>query len=224
MTPRGVTRPPRVLIAGAAGGVGLACAESLGQYRAELILCDIDGVGLTQAGERLQAFTRYCDAIDDHSVEIFADEIAERYPSIDVLINAAGRGYIRALAMLRMTRAFMPLLRRGSGRRLLINVAPAGGFVATTGMFPYASSRRSFHGLSDALREQVRGTSIDVVDVTPRLLRVNQPKDCSEDRLYRLQRIDEQDAARQVVGLIDSAPGLGGRRRAANRGRASGSA
>ena len=147
----------RVLIAGGGGGVGAACAEALAGQGAELVLCDIDGIALTAAAERMMAFARFCDAIEENSVAIFAAEIAERFSSIDVLINAAGRGYVRALAMMRITRAFMPLLRRAAGRRLLINIAPAGGFVASDGMFPYASSLGAFERLSDALAEQVKG-------------------------------------------------------------------
>jgi short-subunit dehydrogenase involved in D-alanine esterification of teichoic acids len=211
----------RVLIAGGGGGVGLACADVLDACGAELILCDVDGFGLTQAGKRLDAFTRYCDAIDDNSVAIFAAEIAQKFPNIDVLINAVGRGYVRALAMMRMTRAFMPLLRGGSGRRLLINVAPAGGFVSNACMFPYGSSQRSFHGLAEAIKDQARGTSINVVNVTPRLLRGREANGCPSDHLYQLQRVDEQHTAERVLTVIEAARGEALRRRPPDRGAAS---
>jgi short-subunit dehydrogenase involved in D-alanine esterification of teichoic acids len=217
MTPKLNGEAPRVLIAGGGGGVGLACAEALDAFGAELILCDIDGLGLTHAGERTEAFTRYCDAVDDNSVAIFAAEIAQKFPSIDVLINAAGRGYVRSLAMMRMTRAFMPMLRGACGRRLLINIAPAGGFISTTGMFPYASSHRSFHGLAEAIKEQARGTSINVINVTPRLLRAWH----DDNSLYELQCVDEQHTAERVVTLIEHARGAPLRRRPPNCGNAS---
>lgn len=217
MTSPGTARPLRVLIAGGGGGVGLECATVLAAHGVELILCDIDGTGLTRAADRLVAFTRYCDAIDENSVAIFAAEVAERFLSIDVLINAAGRGYVRSLGMMRMTRAFMPLLRGSAGRRLLINVAPAGGFVSSNGMFPHSSSRRSFHALSEAIKEQARGTSIHVVNITPKLLRGRDANECGQDRLYRLERVDGQDAARRVVELIDAACGLGNRKQPPHR-------
>src|SRR5207302_2015029 len=163
--------PPRVLIAGGGGGVGLACAEALAECGADLILCDTNGAALTQAAERFHAFSRYCDLIADNSVAVFAAEIGDKYPSIDVLINAAGQGYVRALAMMRMTRAIMPMLRRGGSRRLVINVAPAGGFLSSDGMFPFASSLPAFERLSDAIAEQTKGTSIEVVNIAPKLVR-----------------------------------------------------
>src|SRR5205807_4295860 len=121
----------------------------------------------------------------------------------------------------RMTRASMPLLRRASGERLLINIAPAGGFVSSDGMFPYASSRVAFEGLAEAVAEQVRGTSIHVVNVTPKLERGTLAEACPDKPLYQLRRVDEEYTAGRVVTLIDAARGLDKRRAAPGRGRAS---
>jgi short-subunit dehydrogenase len=209
---------PRVLIAGGAGGVGLACAQSLAASGFELILCDIDGIALTRAAEQLHAFARFCDSIEENSVAIFAAEIAEKFGGIDVLINAAGRGYVRALAMMRMTRTFMPLLRRSTGRRLLVNIAPAGGFVASDGMFPYASSLGAFERLSEALSEQVKGTSIEVATIAPKLMRGRLVNDCSASQLYQLRRVDEQHTADRVAALVEAVRGHAGRRIPPDRG------
>ncbi len=150
----------RVLISGAASGVGLACAEAFAAHGAELVLCDHDGTGLTRAAERLGGYAHFCDSIAETSVAIFAAEVASRFPSVDVLINAAGRGYVRTLAMMRVTRAVLPLLRAGQGSRFVFNVAPLDGFTAANGIFPYAGSIAAFERLSEALAEQVRGTAI----------------------------------------------------------------
>ena len=221
VSPSQQKRPPRVLIAGGGGGVGLACAEALAGHDVELILCDIDGLALTGAAERFGAFARFCDSIEENSVAIFAAEIAEKFQSVDVLINAAGRGYVRALAMMRMTRAFMPLLRQAAGRRLLINIAPAGGFVASDGMFPYASSLSAFERLSEALVEQVKGTSIEVVTVAPKLMRGQLTNECSMNQLYQLRRVDEQHTADRVAAQVEAACARGRREAPRNRGSAS---
>jgi short-subunit dehydrogenase len=217
----GHRKRPRVLVAGGAGGVGLASAQALAGHDVELILCDIDGIALTQAAERLGAFARFCDAIEENSVAIFAAEVAEKFHGIDVLINAAGRGYVRALAMMRMTRTFMPLLRRTAGRRLLINIAPAGGFVASDGMFLYASSLGAFERLSEALAEQVKGTSIEVVTIAPKLMRGRLANDCPMNQLYQLRRVDEEHTAERVAALIQRGSGTARRQLPRDRGNAS---
>ena len=93
----------------------------------------------------------------------------------------------------------MPLLRGAHGRRILINVAPAGGFVSSTDMFPHGSSLAAFERLSDALAEQVKGTSIDVATVVPRLVgaTISRPR-----QLYQLSRVDEVHTAERVANLV----------------------
>ena len=193
---------PRVLISGAASGAGLACAEAFAERGAELILCDWDGIALTRAAKQLSAFSRFCDAGAERGVEIFVEEITQQFGSIDVLINAAGRGYVRALTMMRMARAAMPLLRKGRGYRLIANIAPAGGFSQRETIFPYAGSFASFARLSETLIEQCRGTDIDVACITPRIVRAKQGSAQWSDQLYRLDRVDELDAAVRIVEMF----------------------
>lgn len=194
----------RVLITGAADGVGLACAHAFGERGAELILADSDGAGLTRATDAVGGFSRFCDVVSEASVTVFAAEIAARFGSVDVLINAAGRAYVRTLGMMLMSRALMPLLRRGDGRRLIVNIAPAGGFVRTTSIFPYAGSSEGFAGLSDALAEQTRGSEISVVSITPRLRRGPGEAPGAGNPFYRFEQVDEDATAASVFGLVAS--------------------
>ena len=194
---------PRVLISGAASGAGLDCAEAFADRGAELILCDWDGIALTHAANQLGAFSRFCDAGAERSVDIFIEEIRGLFGSIDVLINA-GRGYVRALTMMRLSRAALPLLRSGAGYRLIANVAPAGGFSASDTIFPYAGSFASFARLSETLIEQCRGTEIEVACITPRIVRARQASSRWSDHLYRLDRVDEQEAAERIVEMFSA--------------------
>jgi len=189
---------PRVLIAGGASGTGLACAEALAGRGVELILCDLDAQALCRAAGRLQLFARFCDAVADHSVAIFAAEVAERYDGIEVLINAAGNGYVRTLAMMCLTRAVLPLLRRSRGRRLIVNVAPSRRIAADDGLFPYAGSRAAFEQLSKAIADRTRGTSIRVVNVAP-----SGPVMVGTGFRPRAVRGGASRTAAQIVGLIE---------------------
>jgi len=193
---------PRVLISGAASGAGLACAQAFAEQGAELILADWDGIALSRTAKQLGAFSRFCDAGAERSVDIFIEEISSRFGSIDVLINAAGRGYVRALTMMRMSRAALPLMRRGAGYCLIANVAPAGGFSAGEAIFPYAGSFASFARLSETLVDQCRGTEIEVACITPRIVRARAASSRWSDHLYRLDRVDEQEAAERIVEMF----------------------
>lgn len=195
----------RVLVSGAGSGPGLACAEAFAARGAELILCDHDGIELTRAAERLGAFSRFCDAVSETSVDVFATEVSENFPAIDVIVNAAGETYVRALAVVRISRALMPLLRRGQGRRLIVNLAPASDCAEHDRMFPYAGSQGAFERLSEALAEQTRGSSIEVVAIRPTLV---PPRDSGEGPIRPLDEpggVDQRSTAEQVVELVAAA-------------------
>jgi NAD(P)-dependent dehydrogenase (short-subunit alcohol dehydrogenase family) len=195
----------RVLITGAGGGVGLACAEAFAARGAELILCDHDGVALTRAAEPFGAFSRYCDAVSDSSIAVFAAEVDEKFDSIDIMINAAGQAYVRALAMVRMTRALLPLLRRGRDRRMIVNIAPGCDCASADGMFPYASSEAAFDRLHEALAEQTRGSAIDVVEICPSLMPARPNQRNGVAQLHETGCIDEASTAERIVELVATA-------------------
>ena len=159
----------RVVVTGAGEGVGHACAAAFARRGAELVLTDSDGVALTRAGDRLSAHARFCDVASEASVAIFAADLGQAFDSIDVLINAAGNGYVRSLGMMRMSNALLPLLRRGRGNRLIVNIAPSNGVGGRHGMFPHAGSQHGFQQLSDALALKTKGSGIAVMVVPPTL-------------------------------------------------------
>lgn len=164
---------PRVLITGACRGVGRACAEALARCGTELILSDNDAAVLGETASELGAVARFCDVASEASVAVFAADILERFPELDMVINAAGGGYERTLGMYRVSRALLPALRRGRHNHLLLNVPPSDEDAAAA-IFPYASSEQAFHRLSAALAAETRGTGIAVLIGDPRTRRVSQ--------------------------------------------------
>lgn len=113
----------RVLITGAAGGIGAAATAAMRARGAEVVGLDVDASG----DDTLIA----CDVRDQESVEHAVAEATERLGGLDVLINNAGIGIPqsagrapdeRALAVLdvnligpwRVTAAALPALRAGA--------------------------------------------------------------------------------------------------------------
>jgi len=164
--------PPRVLITGAATGIGRACAEVFAARGAELVLCDNDARALREATEDLNAVGRFCDVASEASVAVFAADIIDSFHSLDLLINAAGGGYERTLGMYRVSRALLPALRRGPHFKLLLNIPPDDE--PNVAIFPYASSGQAFQRLSAALAAETRGTGVSVLIANPEASRISQ--------------------------------------------------
>lgn len=153
---------PRVLITGACRGVGRQCAEIFAERGAELIVADIDTDALKKFSATLGATGRYCDVASEASVTVFAAEILERFPAIDMIVNAAGGGYERTLGMYRVSRALLPALRKGQVHNILLNIPPAEED-SKAAIFPYASSQQAFQRLCAALAAETRGSSVRVL-------------------------------------------------------------
>ena len=203
---------PRVLITGACRGVGRACAEALARCGSELILCDNDAAILGETASELGAVGRFCDVASEASVAVFAADILDRYPELDMVINAAGGGYERTLGMYRVSRALLPALRRGRHNNLLLNIPPSGED-AGAAIFPYASSEQAFHRLSAALAAETRGTGIAVLIGDPETRRVSQVLPDPDAGVLALTSDFRQSANRetsglatQIASLIDARP------------------
>ena len=187
--------PPRVLITGAATGIGRACAEAFAARGAELILCDNDAQTLREATDELGAVGRYCDVASEASVAVFAADVIESFHSLDLLINAAGGGYERTLGMYRISRALLPALRRGHHYKLMLNVPPETD--AGVAIFPYASSGQAFQRLSAALAAETKGTGVSVLIGNPETSRISQV-------------VPDPNAGPQAATYGLPTPGLGG--------------
>src|SRR6185295_3036966 len=118
----------RVLLTGAAGGIGSAAAAELRARGAQVVGLDLDaGDGIIE-----------CDVRDQASVNAAVAEAVERLGGLDVLINNAGLGIPQAagavpdedalsvldvnlVGVWRVTAAALPALRASRGR--VVNVA-----------------------------------------------------------------------------------------------------
>jgi NADP-dependent 3-hydroxy acid dehydrogenase YdfG len=205
----------RVLITGAGAGIGYACARAFAERGAELILSDIDGPALEQATTEFGALGRFCDVASEASVAVFTAEVLKTHASLDVLINAAGRSYVRNLGTMRITRAFLPMMKSGGGKKHIVNISSMGGGARGDCHFPYAASQEAFERLSDALAENVRGTGIALTTVVPAMV----PSSAEQDgpagtttvNIEGLERYDPAEVATVVVDAVHSSETIPGR-------------
>ena len=177
----------RVLITGAAAGIGRALAERLSAAGAHLVLTDKDQKQLTETVEALRAAGgtaegHLLDVTDHPAILRVRDRIHRGGKPIDVLVNNAGVVFggpflsvplerhlttfeINTLGLVEMTHAFLPDLI-GRSEAHLVNVASAAGLVALPFGSTYASSKWSVIGFSESIRVELERLGHDHVKVT----------------------------------------------------------
>ena len=165
----------RVIVPGAASGIGAAACERLrarGARVAGLDLREADGV-------------LACDVRDQASVDRAVTAAVEELGGLDVLINNAGIGLaqsagerpgedahavidVNLLGPWRVTAAALEALRASRGR--VVNVASGLAFLTVPFATAYCMSKRGIVAYSDALRAE-HGDAITVTTVYPGYIR-----------------------------------------------------
>src|SRR4029434_7726510 len=123
------------------------------------------------------------DVADRAAVAEFPDVVAAEHAGVGLLVNNAGVALggtfeqvseedfewlfeINFWGMVRMTRAFLPLLR-ASGDARVVNLSSVYGLVAPPEHVAYAASKFAVRGFSEALRHELEGSGIGVTVVHP---------------------------------------------------------
>ena len=165
----------RVLLTGAAGGIGQATAAELRRQGAHVV-----GLDLHEGPDVIA-----CDVRDQAAVDRAVQHAVDRLGGLDVLINNAGLGLPQsagappggdALAVIdvnllgpwRVTSAALPALRRSRGR--VVTVASGLAHLALPWGTAYCMSKRGLTAYSDALRLEYGG-EITVTTVYPGYIR-----------------------------------------------------
>ncbi len=176
------------VITGAASGIGRGLARSLARRGCHLALADVNEAGLEETALQCSAagvrVSRHVvDVADREAVAQLPQRVQAEHLRVDLLFNNAGVALagnfdqvsaedfewlfeINFFGVVRATRAFLPLLR-GSDDARLVNVSSVFGLVAPAGQVAYASSKFAVRGFTEALRHELRGSSVGVSAVHP---------------------------------------------------------
>jgi short-subunit dehydrogenase len=176
------------VITGAAGGIGRATALSLARRGCHLALCDISESGLEQMQAQIlatgtRASAHLLDVASREAVAALPAAVLEAHGRADLLINNAGVALagsfdqlseddfdwlmeINFHAVVRMTRAFLPLLKV-SDDACIVNLSSVFGLISPPGQTAYCASKFAVRGFSNALRHELAGTRVRVSVVHP---------------------------------------------------------
>ena len=176
------------VVTGAASGIGAALAAVLAARGCSLALADVNAAGLQDAaaqarGHGVAVSEHRLDVADADAVAALPDAVLAEHGRVNVLVNNAGVALggsfeqvsaadfdwllsINFGAVVRMTRAFLPALRREPAAQL-VNVSSVFGLVAPPGQTAYAASKFAVRGFSEALRHELEGSPVGVTLVHP---------------------------------------------------------
>lgn len=180
----------RAVITGGTGGIGLSTALELGKAGYDIIVTGIDQEAADAALKTLEsngikAEYSYADSMKEEDVNRCFAELAEKYDSLDVLVNNVGglggrqrfeemeTSFMRRVMALNFDSAFfasraaIPLLKKGSHPSIInystIAVTSGGG----PGAGIYAASKAAIEGLTRGLAKDLAEYGIRVNAVSP---------------------------------------------------------
>jgi NAD(P)-dependent dehydrogenase (short-subunit alcohol dehydrogenase family) len=207
-----------VAVTGGARGIGAATAQALAQKGARVAIGDLDA-GLAEAtAARIgrEAVGLRVDVTDSASFRTFLEEVERRLGPLDVLVNNAGVMWVGAFeqepedAALRqfdvnfhgvvrgMKLAIPGMRRRGGGH--VVNVASVASKLPPAGEASYAASKHAVYGYSMAVRQELRGTGVDLSVVMPVVVETELAAGTGQGRSKRLQ---PEEVAEAVVGALE---------------------
>lgn len=151
-------RELRVIVTGAASGIGAAFAAAMAARGAKLVVADRNELALARIRHELDATAVRCDVLDEQSVAAMFDAAEAELGRIDLLINAAGTGYVRTLGVMRASREFAR--RAHADRAYIVNLAAEPD---AAGGIEYAGSKLAFNRLSEGLARAIESPGLKVL-------------------------------------------------------------
>ncbi len=175
-----------VLITGASGGIGRACAVEYHRAGARVVatarsLDKLEALAAEIGGDRIAAFP--LDVTKPAEREAAVRFVEERFGPVEVLVNNAGWASFSSVACtppehieqmvqlnfvgpIALTQMVLPrMLSRRSGQ--IVNISSVVGNQTIPRMSIYSATKAALTSLSTGLRMELRGSGVDVINVAP---------------------------------------------------------
>lgn len=184
----------RVLLTGAAGGIGSALAEQMLERGARLALIGRTEDELNSLTGHLRAtggtvHAASADLLDPIARIEAVAQMRNLLGGVDLLINCAGLlsfcpfaeedpavleriVQLNLVTPMLLVRQLLPeMLERGSGR--IVNVGSTFGSIGFAWFAAYSASKFGLRGFSESLRRELEGTGVGVTYVAPRAVKTS---------------------------------------------------
>ncbi|HEY5793750.1 MAG TPA: SDR family oxidoreductase [Bosea sp. (in: a-proteobacteria)] len=210
-----------ILITGGGSGIGRALAEALQAKGNTVIIAGrrervLDEV--TEANPGMHSML--LDIQDKADIEAFAKQAVERFPALNVVINNAGimkpekqldlaiaedTIATNLLGPIRLTAALLPHLL-AQPRASVVTVSSGLAFVPLAATPTYSATKAAIHSWSMALRQQLKGTPVEVIEIAPPYVQTELlgPHQATDPDAMPLA-----DFTAEVMAILEGAPETG---------------
>ena len=175
-----------ILVTGGTSGIGRSLAEALHRKGNKVIIAGRRQTLLDEvAGRNPGMIGLAVDLNDSAAIARFADTVKAQFPELNVLINNAGiagledytadaidltRAYstiqTNITSVVQLSAALLPVLRAQPHSTLIVTTSGL-AFVAYPPGPVYSATKAFMHNWLDALRMQLRKTSVEVLELVP---------------------------------------------------------
>ena len=216
----------RVLITGAAGGMGRAFAQAFAREGAGLILTDLEQSGLEETASLVRAVGAECSThrvnlAVEREISLFADEVRSAHARLDVLVNNAGIAYgevakafeglsqekwlhyfnVNTVAPLLLAQALRPPI--ASARGVILNISSMASYVPATA---YGVTKAALNAMTYGMAQIFGADDIRVNAIAPGIMETPASRANLTSETYN--RVQSQQALK-LHGTADDIAALG---------------
>lgn len=175
----------RVVVSGAAGGLGRAFSVAFAAAGAQVLSCDVNLAGCEETAALTKGHAAHVDVTDAASCRALADLAQARMGGVDVLVNNAAlygglerRNFedldeavfdrvmaVNVKGVWQMCRAFSPALRASKGA--IVNIASATVFSGSPQWMHYVASKGAVIGMSRTMAKEMGADGVRVNVLAP---------------------------------------------------------
>jgi uncharacterized oxidoreductase len=212
-----------VLVTGGSGGIGLGIARAFHRSKSKVIICGRDRDKLSAVEREFPEITALpCDVGDAQQRENLAMEVLRRFPDLDILVNNAGiqryidlkKGYdelksgedeiaINFTSVVELTALFIRHLI-GRPAAAVINISSALGLMPMINTPIYSATKAAIHTYSLVLRQQLKDTSVKVIEIVPPMVDTGLNKEGRDDAEMEFRGISLSEYIPTVIKGLEN--------------------